>query len=49
MIFTKVSNIVKGSSNYENAKCKLADAHEHVKDGRIDFLHKLSEAIVDQE
>jgi len=27
----------------------LADAHEHVKDGRIDFLHKLSEAIVGQE
>ena len=41
-----VSRKVKGSSNYQKAKLKLARFHEHIANIRKDFLHKLSTNIV---
>lgn len=41
-----LSRKVKGSSNYQKAKLKLARFHEYVTNVRKDFLHKLSTSIV---
>ena len=41
-----VSRKVKGSSNYQKARLKLARFHEYVTNIRKDFLHKLSTKLV---
>ncbi|MBS3949586.1 MAG: transposase [Peptococcaceae bacterium] len=38
----------KGSKNREKAKIKVARIHAKVKDQRLDFLHKLSTRIIDE-
>ena len=41
-----LSRKVRGSSNYQKARIKLARFHEHVANIRKDFLHKLSTTLV---
>ena len=41
-----ISRKVKGSSNYQKAKLKLARFHEKVSNIRKDFLHKLSTNLI---
>jgi putative transposase len=38
----------KGSNNYEKQRKKVAQLHKRVKNRRIDFLHKLSNAYVEK-
>ncbi|MGL5125536.1 MAG: RNA-guided endonuclease InsQ/TnpB family protein, partial [Fusobacteriaceae bacterium] len=42
----KLSRKVKLSSNWEKAKIKVAKIHQHIKNSRRDFLHKLSRKLV---
>jgi putative transposase len=44
----RLSKKQKGGKNYNKARIKLARLHEHIKNQRIDFLHKLSTNIVNE-
>lgn len=43
----RLSRKEKGSKNREKARLLLAKQHEYVKNSRLDFLHKLSKIIID--
>lgn len=42
-----LSRKVKGSKNYQKAKCRVAKIHRKIQNLRRDFLHKLSRKLVD--
>ena len=42
----KLSKMTKGSSNRNKQRIKVAKAHNHIKQQRIDFLQKLSTKII---
>ena len=44
----KLSKKQKGSKNREKARIKVARIHAKIKDRRLDFLHKLSTRIIDE-
>ena len=44
----KLHRMVKGSNNYKKQKLKIAKIHAHVKNQRMDFLHKLSSDIANR-
>ena len=44
----KLSHMVKGSSNRNKQRIKLARIHKHINNQRNDYLHKLSKHIVDE-
>lgn len=43
-----LSRKVKGSNNYYKNKQKLAIAHEKVTNQRLDYLHKVSSRLIDE-
>ena len=43
-----LSRMVKGSNNYNKKKLKIAKIHEHIKNQRKDFQHKVSTRIVNE-
>ena len=44
----KLSNMVKGSSNRNKQRIKVARIHRHINNQRNDYLHKLSKKIIDE-
>ena len=44
----KLSHMVKGSSNRNKQRIKLARIHKHINNQRNDYLHKLSKHIIDE-
>ncbi|MBR5995453.1 MAG: transposase [Eubacteriaceae bacterium] len=44
----KLSGMVKGSSNYQKQKAKVALAHEKVRNSRLDWQHKESKRLADR-
>ena len=44
----KLSKMVKGSSNRNKQRIKVAKLHKHIQDQRNDYLHKLSKSIIDE-
>jgi putative transposase len=48
MLAKKLSKKKKGGKNYNKARIKLAKIHEHIKNQRVDFLHKLSTNIINE-
>lgn len=44
----KLSSKQKGSNNYHKQRVKVAKLHERVTNQRIDFIHKLSKRIIDE-
>ena len=44
----KLSHKEKGSRGYEKARLKVARQHEKIANQRLDFLHKLSRQLVDE-
>jgi putative transposase len=42
-----LSRKVKGSNHYNNQKLKVALIHEHIRNKREDYLHKISKYLVD--
>ena len=44
----KLSKMVKGSSNRNKQRIKVARLHKHIQNQRNDYLHKLSKSIVDE-
>ena len=43
-----ISKMKKNSKNYEEKKLKIAKLHEHIKNQRKDFQHKVSSRITDE-
>ena len=43
----KLSKMVKGSSNRNKQRIKVARLHKHIQNQRNDYLHKLSKKIID--
>ena len=44
----KLSKMVKGSSNRNKQRIKVAKLHKHIQNQRNDYLHKLSKKIIDE-
>ena len=44
----RLSSKTKGSKNYHKARIKLAKIHEKIANQRIDFLHKLSSRLINE-
>ncbi len=44
----KLSKMVKGSSNRNKQRIKVARLHKHIQNQRNDYLHKLSKKIIDE-
>ena len=44
----KLSNMVKGSNNRNKQRIKVARLHKKIQNQRNDYLHKLSEKIIDE-
>ena len=44
----KLSRMVKGSSNRNKQRIKVARLHKHINNQRNDYLHKLSKHIIDE-
>ena len=44
----KLSKMVKGSSNRNKQRIKVARIHRHINNQRNDYLHKLSKKIIDE-
>ena len=44
----KLSKMVKGSSNRNKQRIKVARIHRHINNQRNDYLHKLSKSIIDE-
>ena len=44
----KLSKMVKGSSNRNKQRIKVARLHKHIQNQRNDYLHKLSKSIIDE-
>ena len=44
----KLSHMVKGSSNRNKQRIKVARLHKHINNQRNDYLHKLSKHIIDE-
>ena len=44
----KLSHMVKGSSNYDKQRIKIARIYKHINNQRNDYLHKLSKHIIDE-
>ncbi len=44
----KLSKMVKGSSNRNKQRIKVARLHKHIQNQRNDYLHKLSKRIIDE-
>ena len=44
----KLSKMVKGSSNRNKQRIKVARVHKHIQNQRNDYLHKLSKKIIDE-
>ena len=44
----KLSKMVKGSSNRNKQRIKVAKLHKHIQNQRNDYLHKLSKSIIDE-
>ena len=44
----KLSKMVKGSSNRNKQRIKVARLHKHIQNQRNDYLHKLSRKIIDE-
>ena len=44
----KLSHMVKGSSNRDKQRIKIARIHKHINNQRNDYLHKLSKHIIDE-
>ena len=44
----KLSHMVKGSSNKNKQRIKVARLHKHINNQRNDYLHKLSKHIIDE-
>ena len=44
----KLSHMVKGSSNRNKQRIKVARLHKHIQNQRNDYLHKLSKKIIDE-
>ena len=44
----KLSRMVKGSSNRNKQRIKVAKLHKHIQNQRNDYLHKLSKKIIDE-
>lgn len=44
----KLSHCVKGSNGYKKQKLKIAKLHEHIKNQRKDFQHKVSSRIINE-
>ena len=44
----KLSKMVKGSSNRNKQRIKVARIHRHINSQRNDYLHKLSKSIIDE-
>ena len=44
----KLSKMIKGSSNRNKQRIKVARIHRHINNQRNDYLHKLSKSIIDE-
>lgn len=44
----KLSYCIKGSNNYKKQKLKVALVHEHIKNQRKDFQHKISHQLINE-
>jgi putative transposase len=44
----KLSHCIKGSNNYKKQKLKVALVHEHIKNQRKDFQHKISHQLINE-
>jgi len=44
----KLSKMMKGSSNRNKQRIKVAKLHKHIQNQRNDYLHKLSKSIIDE-
>ena len=44
----KLSKMIKGSSNRNKQRIKVARLHKHIQNQRNDYLHKLSKKIIDE-
>jgi len=44
----KLSKMMKGSSNRNKQRIKIAKLHKHIQNQRNDYLHKLSKSIIDE-
>jgi len=48
MLNRRLSKKQKGGKNYQKARIKLAKLHEYIKNQRLDFLHKTSTRLINE-